>query len=449
MTARFDTRLMAPGSFTVDLDGAPEHVLELTERAFGAIIVLPVKVTNPAKVPLSQLYADAVYVGIHLGRPDRRGGFSGYGPAHLLRLARQPSEQTLSKRPLYNGSSTSVIRNNVLRVGVSENNGLVAGPIMVANGSATPTKGGKIPAGQEPLETLADACRRYGKEWDIVEGNKLEVAARADLFRVTPNCVATPKADGDDLNLRGLVGVRFTGRDEWDDYTTEVAVPFQPPDYSFSETYAAGDTIVHTNGTYYECILANGAGTGAGTKIPGSAPSYWTAVDDYGSDTLGSVPYANPFDGADIVARRVVTARNATTKDDADDIAAAQLGRYDQARQDITLDTKTFDLDGKVRAGDNIYAFSREHDLFDLSAQVMWRGRPTPLATVRVQEVSTSIDSAMSVLFYDTVAGLVDVTPWVAFEGRGQRLRLGTPRRRRSAVASGGSLVSPGLVGSV
>jgi hypothetical protein len=444
MTARFTTMLMAPGSFTVDLDDAPELVLDLTERAFGAIIVLPVKVTNPAKVPLAQLYADATYVGIHQARPDRRGGFSGYGPAHLLRLARQASEQSVSKRPLYNGSSTSWVRNNVLRVGVAENNGLTAGPIMVAAGASSPTKGGKVPEGQEPLETLADVARRFGKEWDIVEGSKLEVAARADLFRVTPTCVATPKADGDDLNLRGLVGSRFTERDEWDDYTTEVAVPFTPPDYEFGVAYEVGDTVVASDGTFYEC---NSAHTSSGANLPPGTK--WDARDPYGLDTLGSVPYANPFDGADIVSRRVVQARNATTYDDASDIAAAQLGRYDQHRQSITLDTKTFDLDGKVRAGDNIYAFSREHDLFDLTAEVAWRGRPAPLATVRVQEVETSIDHAMSVLFYDTASGLVDLSRWVRFEERGQRLRLGTPRRRRGPVAAGGSLVSVGFGGSL
>lgn len=451
MTARYDTRLMAPGSFTIDLDRsekgrilAPEHIIEMTASAFAAVIVMPGKITNPAKVPLTQLYSDAAYVGIHVGRPNVRGGFSGYGPSWLLKLARQAFDQKLSKRPLYDGTNTSAVRNNVLRVGVSENNGLVAGPITVANGAATPKKGGKIPAGQEPLETLADTCRRYGKEWDLVDGNKLEVAEASELFTLTPTCVATAKADGDDLNLKGLVGVSFSVRDDWDDYATEVAVPFVPPDYAFEDTYEAGDTIVHVNGTYYECILANGAGTGAGTKIPGNAPSYWTERDPYGIDTLGSVPYTNPFDGSDIVARRVVQARNATTYDDACDIAAAQLARYDQPTRQVTLDTKTFNLSGKVRAGDNVYAFSREHDLYDLTAQVTWRGRRAPLAALRVQGVETSVDPDMSVLVVvDDVP--VDVSRWVGFEERGQRLFLGSPKRRRRS----GVLVSPGFAGSL
>jgi hypothetical protein len=225
-------------------------------------------------------------------------------------------------------------------------------------------------------------------------------------------------------------------------------VPFTPPDYSFSETYAAGDTIVATSGTYWECILANGAGTGAGTKIPGSAPSYWSQVDTYGEAT-GST-YPDPFTGASVVARRVETARNADSFDDATDIATARLSRWSAVQRDITLDTATFNLDGKVRAGDNIYAFSREHGLFDLTAQVMWHGRPTPFQTVRCQWVRTNVDASMSVLVVPgSTLVPVDVSPWVAWESAGQVLGLGQPRRRNRVAALRASGVSPGFVGTV
>ena len=101
-------------------------------------------------------------------------------------------------------------------------------------------------------------------------------------------------------------------------------------------------------------------------------------------------------------------------------------------------------LSGKVRAGDNVYAFSREHDLYDTTAQVSWRGRRAPLAALRVQGVETSVDPDMSVLVVvDDVP--VDVSRWVGFEERGQRLFLGSPKRRRRS----GVLVSPGFAGSV
>ena len=126
------------------------------------------------------------------------------------------------------------------------------------------------------------------------------------------------------------------------------------------------------------------------------------------------------------------------------------MARWDEPQRDITLDTETFNLSGKVRAGDKIYAFSREHELYDTTAQVMWKGRPTPLATIRVQAIDTNVDSSMSVLVVPpSTLEPVDVTPWVAFESAGQRLTLGQPRRGNRVAALRASGVSPGFVGTV
>lgn len=433
MTSQIETRLMAPGSFTIDLDHPPEEIAALTARFHAAVIVLPGRVTNPTKVPVAQLFSDAFYVGIHTGRPDKRMGFAGYGPAYLLKLARQPNDTSISKRPLYDGANNSWLR-RLLRIAEGENNGLEVGPLTIAAGAASPTKGGKIPAGQEPLETLADVARRFGKEWDVRDGNKLEVVARSSLFAVTPTVYATPKGSGGNLNLAGLDAVAFTETDDVDDWVMEVAVPFTPDDYAYGVSYAVGDTVVATSGAYYECKSAH---TSSGANQPPNT-TYWDARDPYGSATTGSIPYVDPFGGDDLCARRVVTARNATSYDDATDIASAQLGRFDQPARDIRLSTATFDLSGKVRAGDNIYAFSREHDLYDTTAQVAYNGRPTPMATVRVQGVQTAVDSQMSVLvrsWNGSALELHDITPWVAFENRGQVLDLGEPKRRRATTA--------------
>lgn len=430
------TRLMAPGEFTIRLDRPPEWVRALTDRPFSVVLVLPGKVTNPAKVGITQLLADAWYHGVLVARAGVRDELHGYGMAYLLKLAAQPSDQSVSKRPLYNGpGGTSWVRNNVLRVGVGENQGLEAGPIMVAAGASTPTKGGEIPAGQEPLETLADVARRFGKEWDVRDGYQLEVAGRSDLFRVTPTVMATPKATGADLNLDALASVSFTERDDWEDYASEVAVPFTPPDFEFGVDYAVGDTVVATDGTFYEC---NSAHTSSGANLPPS--SKWTEVDPYGTATA-STSYVSPLTGTDVVARTVVTARNATTYDDATTIAEGQAAKLGGPHRAITMDTRTYGLNripagiGKVRAGDNVYAFASELGLVDATAQVLFGGRPVPAATVRVQGIDTNVDSSMSVLVYswDGSAAVVDdVSRWVAWEEAGQTLHLGQPRRRRA-----------------
>ena len=162
------------------------------------------------------------------------------------------------------------------------------------------------------------------------------------------------------------------------------------------------------------------------------------------------MPYVSPFSGSAIVARRVVNARNIDTYDDATDFATAQLARYDQVQQDITLDSKTFNIEGRVRAGDNIYAYSPEHGLVDQSAQVPYGGRLIPATTVRVQGIRTAVDAKKSVLLYSwnptsLTFSLDDLTDWVAFEPEGQTLDLGSPRRRRRRATA---LVHPGFRGA-
>ena len=441
-----ETRLMAPGSFTIKLDNPPERIRRLTSRAFATVLVMPGRVTNPAKIDYTDLLAQASYVGIHMGVRGKRNELSGYGPAVLLSLARQPIEQKIPKRPLYNGSSTSWLRNQVLRATSSEDQGLVAGPLTVAAAASTPTKSGTIREGQEPLETLADIARRFDKEWDIRNGYQVEVVSRSSLFTVTPTCIAVPHTTGDDASLKALTSVEFAERDDWDDYATTVAVPFQADDYAFGVAYEVGDTVVATDGTYYECTTAH---TSSEANLPPG--SKWAQRDPYGEATLGSVPYVSPFSGSAIVARRVVNARNIDTYDDATDFATAQLARYDQVQQDITLDSKTFNIEGRVRAGDNIYAYSPEHGLVDQSAQVPYGGRLIPATTVRVQGIRTAVDDKKSVLLYSwnptsLTFSLDDLTDWVAFEPEGQTLDLGSPRRRRRRQAT--ALVHPGFRGA-
>lgn len=437
MTAHYETRLMAPGRFTIDLDRPPENITQLTARFRAAVIILPGRITNPKKVPIAQLLADACYVGIHTARPDKRMGFAGYGPAWLLKRAPFPADLNISKRPLYDGANNSWLR-RILGVAEGETNGLEVGALTVAAGAASPTKGGKIPAGQERLEALGDIARRFGKEWDIRDGNQVEVVARSALFAVTPTCYATPKGQGGNLNLDGLDAVAFDERDDTDDFATTVAVPFTPEDWEFNTAYAVGDTVKDDDGDYYECTSAH---TSTGQTLPGGTGTWatkWDVIDTYGEATTGSVPYVNPFDGDDMVERKVEQARNADTLTDANTIATARLGRWDQPQRAITLDTETFDLSGKVIAGDNIYAFSREHDLYDTTAQVPFNGRPTPMATVRVQAARVNVDPAMTVLVRSWDGAefdLDDITPWVAFEKRGQTLELGEPKRRRATTA--------------
>jgi len=167
-----ETVHQAPGRFDLQFDDPPESIKELTARAYAALIVTPAPITHPERIAYSSLLSLASYVGIVRGRGDDRTSITGYGPAILLTLARQTVSATVTARPLYDGSNTSWIRNNVLRIGSSENNGLTVGTITSA---ASPTKTGKTVAGQTPLEVLDAVARMFSVEWRVNPAGTLKL----------------------------------------------------------------------------------------------------------------------------------------------------------------------------------------------------------------------------------------------------------------------------------
>ena len=148
-----ETVLQAPGRFELAFDNPPDEIRKLTARAFAALIVTPAPLARGDDYTYSTLLSMASYVGIVTGRSNDRTQISGYGPAWLLTRAKQESSASVTARPLYDGTNTSWVRNNVLRLGSSENNGITVGTISSA---ASPTKAGKVAAGQSPLDTLEE-----------------------------------------------------------------------------------------------------------------------------------------------------------------------------------------------------------------------------------------------------------------------------------------------------
>ena len=368
-----ETVLQAPGRFDLTLDDPPEAIKALTSRAFAALIVTPAPLARGGDITTASLLGLASYTGIVHGRNKDRTQISGYGPAILLTKAVIASSASVSSRPMYDGTNTSWIRNNVLRLGSSENNGITVGTIASsAAGGVT----GKVKAGQTPLEILGWVARRYGKSWRINPDGTLDVGNQATLWpsTTTPTVVATPIGGGRDLNIVGLPAVDFDERDDWDDYTTTVTVN--------------DDDETHT-----------------------------------GTDSLGTVPYVNPFDATSIVARKVFTSRNADTNGSCSTLATQKLGRYDQAQRDITLTTDAFDVD---------------NDLYDTTNKVTFGGQTIYPATVRVQGVRDACSSEKGYYLLSwngSAQELHDLTPYVAFEDHKVSVDLGEPRRRRPATA--------------
>ena len=374
-----------PGRFTLTLDpSAPEAIRGLTARAFALIIVTPAPIGSPAKLTTANLLALASYTGVHTSRSRDRSTFSGYGPAWLLTLAKATATATVSSRPLYDGTNTSWIRNNVLRLGSSENNGITVGTITSA---ASPSKTGKVRAGATPLSILSDVCRRFSREWRVNPAGTLDVASESTLYptKTTPTAIATPVGGGRDLNITGLPSVGFVEADDWDDYTTTVTVTAD------SETYT-------------------------------------------GSDTLGSVPYVDPFSATAVVSRRVVSSPTANTDADCATIASQQLARFDDVNREISLSTDAYSISDDVAAGDYIWCFDPDNDLYDTANEVLYQGRLLRPAKVRARAVSEACDASKgyyALTWNGSAQEIADLTPFVAFEDPSVTIELGEPRRRR------------------
>lgn len=439
----FTSVYQAPGRFELELVDPPAEVRDIVGKLGTAIVFTRTRLSDPLAYTVANLFAMSAFTGIVAGGASDGSSIDGYGPAYLLTLARQEKDQTVSKRPLYDGSNTSWIRNNVLRLGVSENNGVTVGTI---TSSSTPKKPGKIEAGQTPLSVLEDACRRFSRYWRVNADGTLDVGTKPTLWPSVsaPTVVASPKGLGRELNITGLTGVRVSEVDDFDDYASEVVVNFTADDYAFGVAYEDGDTVVATSGKYYECKLGH---TSSGANLPPNG-TYWTEREPYGTATASSV-FVNPFNTAGLVARRVDTSRNATTFDDATDIATNRLARFDDVTKEITISTDSFNVSGACQPGDVIFAYSPEHGLVDTANEVPFGGQSLPAAAVPVTAVEENVSAGMgavAIWWNGSAQRVTDLSPWMKLEPEGARLELGEPRRLRPRQLGN---VSPGSRGTV
>lgn len=373
----------APGRWNLDLDNPPNEIKALTSRAFAALIVTPAPVDHRAYSTATLLGLSA-YTGILTARSKDRTSLAGFGPAWLLTRAATVTSTTVSARPLYDGTNTSWIRNNVLRITGSENNGLTVGTITSA---AAPTKTGKVKSGQTPLTILTDVCRRFSREWRVNPDGTLDVGTVATLYptSTTPTAVATPIGGNRDLNIAGLPAVDFDEIDEWDEWTSTVTCN------DSDETHS-------------------------------------------GTDTVGTNPYVDPFGADPLISRKIVTSSTADTDADCATIATLQLARFDDPQQDITLTSDTHTLSDDVAAGDYIWCYDVENELYSTSNEVYYQGRVIHPKKMRVNAMREPCTAAKGyyLLSWDGSGQEVhDLTPYVAYESPGVDLELGHPKRTR------------------
>lgn len=406
--SRVDEQLMAPGSFTIDLDPAtPGHITDLTDQAFMRIVITSIHV-DPDAITYTDLLGCARYSGIYRRRSRDRCRWEGAGLAILLgdedgKANTYTTVAAVGARPLYDGpSNTSWIRNNVLRPSAGGSNGVTAGTIPTAG---SPTKAGNTEPGDSPRDVLDFACDLFSTtpanpwEWRINPPGTLDANLRNLLFPTTaaPVTLATRDTDalaaasGDDhiLPVTDLDQV-----DDWEDWTSTVSV--------------IGPTI----------------------------PLFGTEYTYSGSATIGSNPYQD-LDGDELVMRRVVTSNKSKSDADNDTIAARKLNRFSVPHRRPSIRTDIYDVGDVARPGDVIWLFDADTGCYDTVNQVDGgAGLVFPLP-VRVPGIDWPIRDGMGVyaVVFVTVGEtttpvVTDLTDYLIPDESDARVDLGEPRRR-------------------
>jgi len=437
--SQVDERLMAAGSFTVDLDpGAPESVKALVDKAFSRVVVTAVRVDSDAMSSAS-LLSLALYAGVFRRWSQRRCRIEGAGLPVLLgdedgkgNLNTQISK--VSARPLYDGTNTSWIYNNVLRVPGGGANGVTVGTIA---SNASPTKKGAIDQGDTQRDVLEFVCDVFTTsasnpyEWRVNPDGTLDVAKRNTLFpkTVTPTVIASPEqgAATFDSAARWLPVDRFELEADWEDYTTSYTVSYDAEEYDYGVTYAVGDTVKTNLWTsdYYECATAH---TSSAFNQPPNA-TYWTAVDPDATATV-STDFVG-LDGSDLVMERVDSLRNPSSASNASAVAARRLGRVDDLHRSLSIASPASDIRSLVAPGDSVYVYDPESGLHDLTVEVDGGAVSHPKVS-RVAGVRWSISEGMGVYVHWWDGGsfqVTDLSEFVVFGSGSAQLDVGEPRR--------------------
>lgn len=389
---------MGLGSFRLDLSaGTPDEVADLAERAFARVIVCPVRLEATA-VGFTDLLGKAVWSGVFDGSSGARTRWEGFGLAGLLgdsdgKGNSWGSSFVVGARPLYDGSNTSWIRTNVLRVGNGGSNGITVGTIA---SNSSPTKAGKVKAAQSERDVLGEACRMFTTsktnpyEWTISPGGALSVALRNTLFptSTTPVAIASKRVSADDSSLVGIPVTDWGDSEDWKDWRSTTTV--------LSSDESAS-----------------------------------------GSDTISSNPYVG-IDGNALVMRAVSTSNSADTNTECDNVAAQQQGRHETVARHLAIRSSIADPHDACEVGDTIWVHDMDAGLTG-STGVGYGGEVVRPLAARVTGMTWPVRAGMGVYVrsWDGSAfELTDVSEYVVFSSGDVRFEVGAPRRLQGFVRS-------------
>lgn len=375
-------QLMGWGAWSITLKddttpGSVWDILDPSVNAYGHILITSARV-DPASGDAAML-SMAKYAGIYRGNMARNqiGGIGLVGW-----LGDEDDKGDIAETPVTGtgGGGFDDWINDILPASIS------AGTIDVIAGTLTESM-----QYMSPRQMLARVMDYFGGVYRVNPDFTLDAGEESDLFDTTPTVLLKYNASGPDLGLRGIRASKIDLARDLEDYTTRVV------------------------------MLAEGSGTAIAV----------------GSANIGSVPFKDGL-GNNVVFKRLINAPDVSSGN-ANTLAAAQLGRFNDLRKSYSLSTDEWGvIFGDVKRlepGDHIWVYDPRPDaaLYDPANEINYQGETLMPVAMRLEAITWPVQEGMGVYFrYWNGSGFsyLDLSNHVVYETGDTTLDVGAAQRR-------------------
>lgn len=389
----------APGDWALgyhpDTPDAIRDLFDLDDHGFAHIVVTDTHL-DAHTVTAAGLCTAATYRGVlrtHSTRAAHERRTPTIGGAGLAILLGDEDSKgnnfentgTAASYPFWNGPTN----NSWLKAAFDRANGLAAGTVPTP--AASPTRNLEFEAGDTARKVLDTAGSIFGgtyRYWRVNPDGTIDVGTRAAIW-ASGEVVVIPGAAGRDGTLYGINPTGFGHDRDVEDWSSAVRV--------------------------------NPSG-----------------VTETGTATIGSNPY---YDGATssrgaLTMRRYISSDSPASAGAAADIAATQLGRFDETRRELKITTDEYSLGAVVEPGDEIYVYDPTQDLLDLTNQVHYLGDVIFPLAIRVEAIRWPFRDGMGAyLLTGATPTVTDITPYVVPEDSDAEIEVGAFSRTLATAA--------------
>jgi len=352
----------------------PDDILDAIEP-FGHIIITPTDMA-PGAADGTNILGQALYTGVVSPRSEHRTSIGGYGLAWHLGPGGDLAGGTITTSSL---DAEDLVGTFVLTGG--DCNGITAGQITASATARTIN----IKVGVSRLTILRTICDTFGLEWRVNPDGTLDVDTRANLYAAAPTAMVTPRWGGADHHVVGF-RADIDLADDVDDYR-----------------------------------------------------NIWVVQPETGANQTSSV--TNPYyglTGAALVREGFTDASStAPGTTQAAAIAAQQRGRFDQVREEMSVDLADAETPrADIAPGDRLWVWEPRLGIVGTD-QVHYRGHLLDPAVVRVVEVVWPIEPHMGKFYRcpDASGTLIRLTDYWRSERSVTSLGVGAFRRTFAAAA--------------